>query len=307
MKTILLLILITFSLSKLSDPLRITPEHIEEIRKNAEFQVYDYESHPFKNLTPFEIQRKFGALREKKHTLGPLPTGNLGDLPENFLVHDKWPQCVHKIRDQQNCGSCWAFAASEVLSDRLCIASGNKIDQVLSPQDLVSCEADNFGCDGGWPNLSWAYMQKTGIVSDTCFPYVSGGGVTKPCSIKDGKCTDGSAAKKYFAKEIKEFKSIAEIKEDIFNNGPVETYFTVYGDFIYYSGGIYKRSSEEILGAHAIKIVGWGREDGTDYWVVANSWGPNWGEKGHFRIAIGNCCEFEDHMIAGLADVERSQ
>jgi cathepsin B len=274
MKTILLFILITFSLNKLSDPLRITPEHIEEIRKKAEFQVYDYENHPFKNLTPFEIQRKFGALREKKHTLGPLPTGNLVDLPENFLVHDKWPQCIHKIRDQQDCGSCWAFAASEVLSDRLCIASGTKIDQILSPQDLVSCEADNFGCNGGWPDLSWAYMEKSGIVSDACFPYVFGGGLTKPCAIEDGKCTDGSAAKKYFAKEIKEFKSIAEIKKDIFNNGPVETYFTVYYDFLSYSGDIYKRSSDSIIGLHAIKIVGWGREDDTDYWVVANSWGP---------------------------------
>jgi cathepsin B len=89
MKTILLLIFIIFSFGKLGDPFRITPEHIEEIRKNAEFQIYDYESHPFKNLTPFEIQRKFGALREGKHTLGPLPTGNLGNLPENFLVYDK--------------------------------------------------------------------------------------------------------------------------------------------------------------------------------------------------------------------------
>jgi cathepsin B len=260
MKTILILILVTLTFSKLTDPLRITREHIEEIKKNAEFEVYDYETHPFKDLTPFELQMKFGVLPEKKSTLGPLPTGDLGDLPENFISHDKWPNCIHEIRDQQRCGSCWAFAASEVLSDRFCIASGTKVDQVLSPQDLVSCETDNFGCNGGWPNLSWAYMQKTGIVSDSCYPYVSGGGITKPCAIKDGKCVDGSPVKKYFAKDIKELKSIAEIKEDIFNNGPVEAYFTVYADFMSYKSGIYKQSSKRNVGAHAIKIVGWGKE-----------------------------------------------
>lgn len=67
-------------------------------------------------------------------------------------------------------------------------------------------------------------------------------------------------------------------------NGPVETGFTVYSDFMSYRGGIYEQNSYSALGGHAVKIVGWGVEDGTDYWIVANSWGPSWGEEGFFRI-----------------------
>ena len=55
------------------------------------------------------------------------------------------------------------------------------------------------------------------------------------------------------------------------------------------------------MGGHAIKIVGWGVENGTEFWTVANSWGTGWGENGHFRIAIGNCCNFEAQAIAGKA------
>lgn len=65
----------------------------------------------------------------------------------------------------------------------------------------------------------------------------------------------------------------------------METGFTVYEDFMSYSGGVYKHTSGAQLGGHAVKIVGWG--DG--YWICANSWGPSWGEKGFFNIAFGEC------------------
>ena len=93
------------------------------------------------------------------------------------------------------------------------------------------------------------------------------------------------------------------IKNDIFTNGPVETGFQVYQDFMSYKGGIYKKASNVLLGGHAVKVVGWGVESGTEYWVVANSWGTSWGERGHFRIAIGNCCNFEAGMISGLPNL----
>jgi len=83
-------------------------------------------------------------------------------------------------------------------------------------------------------------------------------------------------------------------------NGPVETGFLVYQDFMSYKGGVYKKTSSTLLGGHAVKIVGWGTEKGDDYWIVANSWGPKWGEAGHFRIKIGNCCNFEAQMITGV-------
>jgi len=72
------------------------------------------------------------------------------------------------------------------------------------------------------------------------------------------------------------------------SGGPVETAFTVYSDFENYAGGIYHHVSGGRAGGHAVKMVGWGVENGQKYWKVANSWNPYWGEKGYFRIRRGN-------------------
>jgi cathepsin B len=285
----------------------ITREHLKELKTRAEFETYDYETHPFKDANEHNIKAALGLRGMGLHQLPPVPKGFTDDLPTNFVAHDKWPQCIHQIRDQQRCGSCWAFAASEVLSDRFCIASSGKVDQILSPQDMVSCDKNDFGCNGGYLDKSWNYLAETGIVTDECYPYTSGKGDSGRCLINNGKCVDGKTdVAKYHAKNVRGFKSIEEIKKEIFANGPIETGFLVYQDFISYKGGIYKKSSEVLLGGHAVKVVGWGNETGTDYWVVANSWGPKWGESGHFRIAINNCCNFDSQMITGDADLEHS-
>jgi cathepsin B len=110
----------------------------------------------------------------------PFPKRNFGALhdylsvPDSFDSRTQWPDCIHPIRNQERCGSCWAFSASEVLSDRFCIAKN--VNVVLSPQWLVSCDNSNLGCNGGNLPLVWQYMESTGIPTDACDPYISGGG-----------------------------------------------------------------------------------------------------------------------------------
>jgi len=84
--------------------------------------------------------------------------------------------------------------------------------------------------------------------------------------------------------------SIADIQSDIYANGPVETGFTVYADFMSYESGIYQHVKGLQQGGHAVKIIGWGHDDesGLDFWTVANSWSEDWGEQGFFRIAHGD-------------------
>jgi len=73
-----------------------------------------------------------------------------------------------------------------------------------------------------------------------------------------------------------------------------------------YQGGVYKRTSDNLLGGHAVKIVGWGVDtDGTEYWIVANSWNTSWGEDGFFRIAFGEC-NFEQSLWAGTPSLNNS-
>jgi len=95
----------------------------------------------------------------------------------------------------------------------------------------------------------------------------------------------------------------AQIKEELVKNGSVQTGFMVYEDFMHYQGGIYEHDHGDNLGGHAVKIVGYGTENGKDFWIVQNSWGPKWGENGFFRIAVGQC-EFEANAYAGLAKVD---
>lgn len=69
-------------------------------------------------------------------------------LPSNFDWR-KQGNCVHSVLNQGQCGSCWAFGATEALSDRFCIASKGSVDVVLSPEQLVSCDSNDYGCQGG--------------------------------------------------------------------------------------------------------------------------------------------------------------
>jgi cathepsin B len=95
---------------------------------------------------------------------------------------------------------------------------------------------------------------------------------------------------------------VATIQAAIMSDGPVEAAFTVYADFETYASGIYQHVSGGDEGGHAIRIVGWGTDSGVDYWTVANSWNPYWGESGFFRILRGaNECGIEASVTASSA------
>lgn len=95
---------------------------------------------------------------------------------------------------------------------------------------------------------------------------------------------------------------VSQIMQEIYKYGPVEAAFTVYSDFETYKSGVYKHTTGSYLGGHAIKIIGWGTENGEDYWLVANSWNETWGLGGCFKILKGSDeCGIEDGVVAGHA------
>lgn len=227
---------------------------------------------------------------------------NLQDLPESFDSRTEWPFCPFNILDQGKCGSCWAFGCAEALSDRYCIATNGSFHEDLSPQHLVSCDWEgNFGCNGGIPRLAWDFLEFSGLPTLSCLPYTSGkAGESGKCTKK---CADGSPyPKSYKVKllSVKAYKSEKEIQAAIREQGPVETGFQVYEDFMTYKSGVYHHVAGKLLGGHAVKIIGWGVEGTEKYWIVANSWGTGWGERGFFRIRRGtNECGFEKDAVAG--------
>eukprot|EP01012_Entosiphon_sulcatum_P067944 TRINITY_DN97856_c0_g1_i1.p1 TRINITY_DN97856_c0_g1~~TRINITY_DN97856_c0_g1_i1.p1 ORF type:complete len:112 (+),score=25.73 TRINITY_DN97856_c0_g1_i1:27-362(+) len=106
----------------------------------------------------------------------------------------------------------------------------------------------------------------------------------------------------YKAKNEYAVTGVENIQREIMTNGPVEVAFSVYQDFFSYKSGVYVHKSGGLAGGHAVKAVGWGTLNNVDYWLIANSWGPSWGENGFFMIKRGTDeCGIEDNVVAGLA------
>jgi len=253
-------------------------------------------------------------------------------LPDNFDARQQWTQCpsIGEVRDQSDCGSCWAFGAVEAATDRICIETNGASKPHLSAEDLLSCcSSCGFGCDGGDPSAAWSWFTTTGVVTggnynDTtwcsayslanCDHHTTGKYGPCPateyptpacptaCDADTSYTVPYSQDKHVFATSYSISPDVAQIQQEILTNGPVEAAFTVYADFESYTGGVYSHVTGDELGGHAVRILGWGVDpaSGTPYWLVANSWNEDWGEKGFFRIKRGSDeCGIEDGIVAG--------
>lgn len=266
----------------------VNEEMVAHIKaKTSYWQPHETETNPLKNLTKEELLARCGTYivpSNKEYNGSPV----LKDLPTNFDSRQKWGKFIHAIRDQQSCGSCWAFAATESFSDRFAIASSGAVDVVLSPEDMVSCDGNDYGCNGGYMDMAWEYLDQSGVVTDGCFPYAAGSGNAPACV---SKCLDSESFKKYKCVDgsIRNPQTVEQIQSEIVAHGPVEAAFTVYSDFFNYQSGVYVPTSTDVAGGHAIKILGYGVENGLNYWLCANSWGPSWGMQGFFKIKQGEC------------------
>ncbi|KAG5888673.1 hypothetical protein JTB14_022257 [Gonioctena quinquepunctata] len=285
-----------------------------------------------KNTPLSQIRNLLGALKTPEYMKKNVQVHQVTedtDIPESFDAREHWPECeiIKAVRDQSSCGSCWAVAAAAAMSDRICIHSKAERKIWVSDEDLLSCCYDcGLGCDGGSPYEAWNYWDVTGIVSggpynsttgcraysmESCEHHSTG---DKPqCSSLDystplceKQCDPHSEL--IFSDDKSHAESVyfvyaneKSIQLELLKNGPVEAGFTVYSDFVSYKSGVYQYVSGDVEGGHAVRVIGWGVENGVKYWLVANSWNEDWGDKGLFKILRGkNECGFEDQMVAGM-------
>ena len=180
------------------------------------------------------------------------------------------------IRDQGQCGSCWAFGAIAALEAAINIEYNmSDVDMDLSEQYLVAC-GPGYGCSGGWANLSFEWMQETGgALPESCFPYIAENG---SC---DDKCIDWES----YLLPISEYwtavnQSNDAIKQALIDTGPLVADVAVYDDWFGYRGGILvhpRQPGESVWDInHQPVIVGY--NDSEQCWIVKNSWGKYWGE-----------------------------
>ena len=216
---------------------------------------------------PFHaIKRQLGVLDIAASEADKLPleihTGfDMFGLPDEFDPREAWPQCktIREVRDQSDCGSCWAFGAVEAASDRVCIATGGKFQPHLSAQDMLACcSSCGMGCNGGYPSAAWSYLKNTGVVTggnyndkSWCSAYSMPNcdhhttGQYEPCGSHDyptpacpKQCDADSTYTTPFAQDKVRFNSSysvgrdpTQIMQELMTRGPVEAAFSVYDDF----------------------------------------------------------------------------
>jgi len=269
----------------------------------------------FTNWTVARVKTLMGYKPRAERLKFPIRSHNLEEfqIPTQFNSADKWPTCktIGTIYNQADCGSCWAFGCVEAVSDRFCIHSKTRQPIALSFSDETCCGPDD-GCEGGDPGDAWSYVQSTGLVTNKCYPYTIPtcppsqqpclNFVSTPACVQT--CVDGEtwATSKHFTNSTYYVSSNADqIATEIMLNGPVEACFSVYEDFVHYKSGVYQQTSNNYLGGHCVKIIGWGVESGLPYWLVNNSWTTYWGNKGQFKILRGqDTCGIEDSVVAGF-------
>jgi C1A family cysteine protease len=200
------------------------------------------------------------------------------DLPTAFDWRDQGG-CT-PIRNQGNCGSCWAFSTVGALECNIKIKDG--VTRDLSEQWLVSCNREGWGCNGGF----FAHMYHewktdpcggTGAVLEADFPYVAS---DAPCNcpypheylIDDWAYIGGG---------------VDAMKQAILDYGPISVDVYVNSAFQGYTDGVFNGCQNGVTN-HAVVLVGWDDDQGSSgVWFLRNSWGTGWGESGYMRIPYG--------------------
>lgn len=207
---------------------------------------------------------------------------------------------VEPVMDQSECGSCYVAAAVRMLTARHKIKQNNTEEVPWSIAFPLRCSEYNQGCRGGYGILAAKWSQEVGLLPANCMKYSSDGACELECSLKELQ------GKRYRADNHRYVGSwygehgdkVEEIKAELYHNGPLILGLEPTEDFMWYSEGIYRSpSSSDLMHStssfewervdHAVLLVGYGEENGRKYWKLQNSWGEDWGERGFFRMVMG--------------------
>jgi len=224
-----------------------------------------------------------------------------------------WSQtagAITPVKDQAQCGSCWAFSATEGIESAVFQATGSE-SPALSPQQIVSCDRSDGGCNGGDLPTAFDYVEKAGgIDTEEDYPYTSQTGRTGKCqsSTPVVKVTDYKYAVAPCEGGSCSSQDEEGLKAALATYGPLSVCVNAMTWNSYY-GGVLSGSCSGSYNAldHCVQLVGYDTTASTPYWKVRNSWGTSWGEAGFIRLPMGqNSCGIADeamYVTASMAAV----
>lgn len=260
-----------------------------EIHNSNSEKSYKKGLNQFSDLTHSEFRQQMGGcFKLPKHIIeGNITEGSAFIPPSNVEVPDTvdWRSqgYVTAVKNQGQCGSCWSFSSTGSLEGQSFKKTGKLPD--ISEQNLVDCTKSygNQGCNGGWMDNSFKYIRDNkGIDSETGYPYYA---------RELGYCYYNA---QYNTAEDTGFVDIPSgdenaLKIAVATVGPISVAIdATHSSFMNYRSGVYyePQCGNGLANLdHAVLVVGYGTENGMDYWLVKNSWATTWGDAGYIKMA----------------------
>jgi len=227
------------------------------------------------------------------HQTTPTPSSNPKGLncqpnPTSF----DWGSCgaVTPVRNQGQCGSCWAFSATEAIESYCAIAGGPL--EWFSVEQIVDCDTggQDQGCNGGWPSGAYSYVEQAGgLESEVDYPYTAGGGQSGTCTFNDADVVCQVTGSTSISGEAGLYAQLSSA-----SGGPVSVCVDA-SSWSSYIGGVLTSCGDQV--DHCVELTGYsGYGTSGAYWNVRNSWGTDWGMSGYIEIAIGqDLCDIGDY------------
>jgi cathepsin F len=272
-------------------------QRVEQLNAKSPNKVFGVTK--FMDMTPEEFRKAYlmpkGLLKKgSKGSVEDVLVPNLkGSVPDTFDWRTQG--AVTPVKNQGQCGSCWAFSVTENVESVWIISTNASVDDIdLSPQQIVDCDTDDGGCDGGDTPTAYNYIIKAGgLESEKSYPY----------HARDGRC---NFKKTLVVAKIKSYKYATQhsnentMQQNLVSWAPLSICVDA-SQWQFYDGGVMSSSDCGDDLDHCTQMIGYANDKGK-YWIVRNSWGTDWGVEGYIYLQMGgDTCGCADEATTAVA------